>query len=215
MEINHEKINRQLYDSWSATYDTVENKTRDLERIACREILLNLSFENVLELGCGTGKNTIWLAEKAKRLTAVDFSAEMQAVARKKVQSENVEFKLADISEKWNFFPGKADLITCSLILEHIEDLNFIFQEAVRHLQTGGHFYICELHPFKQYQGSKARFETQEGMQFLDCFTHHVSEYTESAGKNDFTIVELNEWFDGDDKNDVPRLISFLFKKKF
>jgi ubiquinone/menaquinone biosynthesis C-methylase UbiE len=65
---------QRSYDSWSSTYDTVENKTRDLEKFACREILEEIPFETVIELGCGTGKNTEWLVTKAKHVTAVDLS---------------------------------------------------------------------------------------------------------------------------------------------
>ena len=56
-----------LYDRWSTTYDTVENKTRDLEKQACRTVLGDLRFKRVLELGAGTGKNTVWLAEHAEQ----------------------------------------------------------------------------------------------------------------------------------------------------
>jgi ubiquinone/menaquinone biosynthesis C-methylase UbiE len=76
---------QKLYDQWSATYDSVDNKTRDLEKIACEDVLSEIAFTNVLELGAGTGKNTSWLAERAARVMSVDFSEEMQAVARAKV----------------------------------------------------------------------------------------------------------------------------------
>ena len=33
-------------------------------------------FENILELGCGTGKNTEWLQEKTKALLAVEAVSE-------------------------------------------------------------------------------------------------------------------------------------------
>ena len=202
---------REAYNTWSATYDAVENKTRDLEARACREILSGVSFSTVIELGCGTGKNTAWLAEQAKHVTAVDLSEEMQAVARIKVKSENVSFKLADIKEPWDF--AKADLITCSLILEHVEDLEFVFAQAAEHLNAGGHFYVCELHPFKQYAGTKARFETDDGLQILECFTHNVSDYFHAARENGFSLVRLEEWFDDEEKIAVPRLVSFLFEK--
>ena len=205
--------NRQLYNSWAAIYDTVKNKTRDLEARACREILSGISFETVIELGCGTGKNTEWLAERAKHVTAVDLSEEMQAVAREKVKDENVSFKLADIKEPWDFGTEKADLITCSLILEHVEDLGFVFAQAAEHLITGGHVYVCELHPFKQYGGTKARFENEDGLQILECYTHNVSDYFYAARGNGFSLVRLEEWFDDEERVITPRLISFLFEK--
>lgn len=205
---------QQLYNEWSFTYDDVENKTRDLELRAGQEMLSHLSFENLLELGCGTGKNTAWLQEKAKQLLAVDLSEGMLQKAKEKIQSHQVQFKQADITKPWNFVSESVDLITCSLILEHIEDLNFIFSEAAKVLHAGGHFYICELHPFKQYTGSKARFETAEGLQVLQCFVHHVSDYTAAALKNGFAVTAVQEWFDNGDREATPRLISFLFQKK-
>ncbi|MEP7147624.1 MAG: class I SAM-dependent methyltransferase [Acidobacteriota bacterium] len=142
---------KHLYNQWSATYDTVENKTRDLEKLACETVLADIPLTRVLELGGGTGKNTEWLAEGAEqKVLSVDFSEEMQAVAKAKVKDSNVEFRIGDVRSEWSFVDSNVDLITCSLILEHVEDLNFIFEQAEKVLSPGGRFYICELHPLKQ-----------------------------------------------------------------
>ena len=204
---------RKLYDQWSATYDEVENKTRDLEKLACETVLADVPFTRVLELGGGTGKNTTWLTARADRVLAVDFSEEMQAVARTKIKDASVEFQLADVRDEWKFGDFEPDLITCSLILEHVEDLSHIFQEARKVLSPGGYFYICELHPFKQYEGSKARFETEDGVQVTECFQHHVTDYTNAANGYGFAIARIDEWFDENDRRQIPRLISFLFEK--
>ena len=50
------------YDSWAYKYDNNINPTRDLDKIATIKSLSNLKFFNVLELGCGSGKNTEWLS---------------------------------------------------------------------------------------------------------------------------------------------------------
>ncbi len=204
---------QKLYDQWSATYDEVENRTRDLEKIACESVLSDIDFDSVVELGSGTGKNTAWLASCAKSVISVDLSVEMQAVARQKVTAANVKFRQSDIRQVWDFVDTKVDLITCSLILEHIEDLDFVFQQASFAINKGGHFYLCELHPFKQYAGSKARFDMDGGEQILDCFQHHVTDYTSAAMQNGFAVRKIDEWFDDDDRHKMPRLISFLFSK--
>jgi ubiquinone/menaquinone biosynthesis C-methylase UbiE len=201
---------RELYDEWAATYDSVDNPTRDLEKRACESVLGAMSFGTAIEIGGGTGKNTAWLAERAKRLISVDLSPEMQAIANQKVQTDNVEFRIGDITAQWDF-AEPADLITCSLILEHVEDLHHVFREAAKLMKPGGRFYVCELHPFKQYAGSKARFETDEGLKVLECFMHHLTDYTDSAMSNGFAIERMNEWFDAADRDKIPRLISFLF----
>lgn len=76
---------RSAYNQWAETYDTMANKTRDLEAVALRKSLAGLSFESVLEIGCGTGKNTMWLMERAKSITCVDFSSEMINKAKEKL----------------------------------------------------------------------------------------------------------------------------------
>ena len=204
---------RQAYDVWANDYDTVENKTRDLEAKALRQSVSIFENSDVLEIGCGTGKNTEWLVSKAKRLVAADFSAEMIAKAKAKIAANNVEFRQFDLRDEWDFSENEFDLITCSLALEHIENIDFVFGQANRVLRPGGLFYIGELHPFKQYQGSKARFDTESGVFELECFVHHVSEIYAAAKVNNFELVDLKEWFD-DDKTAIPRLITMIFQMK-
>lgn len=214
--------NQQAYDVWAESYDTGRNKTRDIEANALRESLSDCpaSELDILEIGCGTGKNTGWLLSKAKNLVGVDFSAKMLARAKEKIADEHVEFRKCDLREEWTFSEKQFDLVTCSLALEHIEDINFVFGQARRVLRAGGLFYIGELHPFKQYQGSKARFETAPGVFELECFVHHVSEFFRAAKENNFESVDLKEWFDdkseeevGDGKQ-IPRLLTMIFKAR-
>ena len=141
----------------------------------------------------------------------MDFSEKMINKAKEKIQSGNVSFVKFDIKEKWDFANYKFDLVTCSLILEHIEDINFIFQQASDAMKKGGLFYIGELHPFKQYLGSKARFETDNENVVLDCFVHNISDFFDSAKKNNFECIDIKEWFD--DNSEVPRLLTMVFKK--
>ncbi|QYA25066.1 class I SAM-dependent methyltransferase [Gramella sp. MT6] len=202
----------KAYDQWSSQYDSNKNKTRDMDQKLTREVLENTEFGFVLELGCGTGKNTSWFQTKAEKILAVDFSDEMLKMAKKKITSNNVSFLKADITKTWDWASGNFELVTCNLILEHIKDLNFIFCLANNQLKAGGYFFISELHPFKQYLGSKARFDSEEGKVELETFTHHISEFLEAADSTGFQLKKLNEWFD-EDGNQTPRILSLLFQK--
>ena len=199
------------YNLWAKQYDTNENKTRDLDKIVTAEVLKKYQFSDVIELGCGTGKNTETLLKLSDSITGLDFSGEMLNIARQKFPDSHVEYKQCDLTKTWNIADNSADLVTCSLTLEHIKDLNGIFNQAHKKLRPNGYFFICELHPYKQYSGSKARFPTKDGELTLETFTHHVSEYTNEARKNGFGLLELKEWFDNPDDNGLPRLISFVF----
>jgi ubiquinone/menaquinone biosynthesis C-methylase UbiE len=203
----------QAYNSWASQYDTDENKTRDLEAKALREVFSIISFNTVLEIGCGTGKNSEWLLQKAEQITAVDLSGEMLSKAKEKIQSDKVEFIKADINSDWDFTQKTFDLVSFSLVLEHIENLDHIFKEVYKKLNDQGYVYIGELHPFKQYTGSKARFQTEEGLQIIQCYNHHISDFIQSAKKYGLKLVELDEYFDNGDKTSIPRILTLLLQK--
>jgi ubiquinone/menaquinone biosynthesis C-methylase UbiE len=204
---------QSAYNNWASQYDTNENKTRDLEAKALREILSNVNFKSCLEIGCGTGKNTEWLLKRADEITAVDLSEEMLSKAKEKIPSEKVDFLIADINSEWNFTDKSFDLVSFSLVLEHIEHLDPIFKEVSKKLNQGGYVYIGELHPFKQYTGSKARFETEAGLHIVQCYNHHISDFVQGARKRGLRLVELNEYFDDDDRSSIPRILILLLQK--
>ena len=98
-------------------------------------------------------------------------------------------------------------------MLEHIENLDDIFKKLSKIIPPNGYVYIGELHPFKQYTGTKARFDTKDGQQIVTCFNHNISDFTISAKNNDFEIVTIAEYFDDNDKTTIPRILTLLFKK--
>jgi len=203
----------QAYNLWADQYDTNFNKTRDMEAIALRETLAELNFGSCLEIGCGTGKNTEWLLSKSNEILAIDLSEEMLAKAKEKIKSEKVLFQQFDINQPWTFASKQFDLIVFSLVLEHIENLDAIFKQASNSLVKGGYVYIGELHPFKQYAGSKARFETEQGEQIVNCFNHHISDFILAAKKQGFEIADVNEYFDENDRSETPRILMILLRK--
>jgi len=204
---------KKAYDLWANQYDTDLNKTRDLERIALRNELNNINFESCLEIGCGTGKNTEWFVTRAEKITAVDLSAEMLEKAKQKINSPNVSFVNSDIKKEWKFVTQKYDLVSFSLVLEHIEDLEHVFKEFTEALNPRGYIFIGELHPYKQYTGTKAGFETEKGIETVTCFNHNISDFIVPAKKYGLKIKEVNEYFDNEDRTQVPRILTLLFRK--
>ena len=204
----------KAYDSWSELYDSNVNRTRDLDFVISQKILANNKYSKILELGCGTGKNTQWLIKLCEEITAVDFSENMLAIAKNKINSDKVVFKKMDLLSPWNQEHNYYNLACCNLVLEHIKDLDSFFQKTAEILDDNGHFFISELHPFKQYVGSKAKYETDEGTQELEVYTHNISDFTNAAKTAGFKLLQFDEWFDQDSNKEIPRLISFLFEKK-
>jgi malonyl-CoA O-methyltransferase len=205
-------MNIQLaYNSWSESYDEDLNLTRDLDANIVRHEFGKSKFDSILEVGCGTGKNTIFFSEIADNVFAIDFSEGMISKAKEKVKSKNVVFTQSDITLDWPIENNTIDLVTCNLILEHIENLDFIFSEANRCLKKQGKFFINELHPFRQYDGKKATFVNDGKTTEIDAFIRHISDFINAANTNGFKLLKLNEFWHELDKNKLPRILSLLF----
>ena len=205
---------QNAYNQWSETYDSDENRTRDLDREVTRSRLSGTHFDRILEIGCGTGKNTSFFSTIGRSVFAVDFSVSMIEKAREKVQAENVRFSRMDISQPWEFEDGMFDLVVCNLVLEHIQDLDHVFSEAARTLRQKGRFFINELHPFRQYDGTKARFYRNEERIEVDSFVHHVSDYLKAAAVSHLSLIHLDEYWHEEDQSKPPRILSLIFERR-
>jgi len=201
------------YAEWSHTYDEDRNLTRDLDEEVTRRTFAGKRYKTILEIGCGTGKNTTLLAQIADRVEAIDFSEAMIERARRRSPAGRVKFSIADLTKHWPVDDSSINLISCNLVLEHIENLPFIFAEAARVLAKDGHLFVSELHPFRQYQGTQARFQRNAETHIIDAFVHDITDFLEAARNNNLTLELIKEWRHEEDKDKPPRLISFLFQK--
>lgn len=204
------------YDRWSAQYDSDRNPTRDLDARVLRDTPLPLDGARVLELGAGTGKNTVWLAERAALVIALDLSPGMQRVARERSGSLPVRQVRHDVRAGWPIRSGAADLVVANLVLEHVEDLAPVFQEAVRALAAGGVLFLSELHPSRQARGGQAHFtdrRTGETVR-VEAYRHSVSDYVNGGIRAGLLLLGLGEWLEPDAPADAtPRLLTVRFEK--
>jgi ubiquinone/menaquinone biosynthesis C-methylase UbiE len=202
------------YDDWAETYDTDLNRTRDLAAEALKQADINLSGRNIVEVGCGTGRNTAWLVERSAEIVALDFSDEMLARARARVKDPRVHFVRHDARASWPLANSSADVVVAMLILEHIQNLQAFFAEAARVLNQGGKLFVCELHPMRQLTGGRAQFNSSKTgeRQHITAFLHDVSEYVNAGLSEGLELRHLGEWRDTDaELVSMPRLLSLLF----
>lgn len=76
---------------------------------------------SVLELGCGEGHQTEWLARISERQYGVDVSP--QAIARAKLRVPGAEFAATDVfGQPWGDEPGRFDLVTACEVLYYLSD---------------------------------------------------------------------------------------------
>lgn len=134
--------NDSVFDQRAAAWDA-DPRRAQLSQAVISALLRAVRFEGstrVLELGAGTGLVTFGLAQAAGHLTALENSSGMLEVLRQKVearQQHNITLLLADAEATW---PGEGpfDVVTGSMMLHHVKDVDGVFQQAFRVLRPGG-----------------------------------------------------------------------------
>jgi 2-polyprenyl-3-methyl-5-hydroxy-6-metoxy-1,4-benzoquinol methylase len=137
-------------------------------------------FDTVLELACGTGWWTQWLARHAQRVTAVDAAEEMLALNRERVHASNVRYVLADV---FSWRPDRRyDLVFFAFWLSHVPHDRFAaFWQLVRDslAPNGRVFFIDELGTEetrameKRLEGDAVLRELEDGRQFRAIKVFH------------------------------------------
>ncbi|MCS3629957.1 SAM-dependent methyltransferase [Salinibacter ruber] len=115
---------------------------------------------------------------------------------------------VTDPRKAYDRWPGHVE---ATLVLEHVQVLGPVFQEARRVLRDGGTFYLAELHPTRQFGGTQAHFEDEATGEtvVIDACAHPVSEFVSAGVEAGFAVRGMGEWrADGDEQ---PRLLSIRF----
>lgn len=199
------------YDRWAATYDTDENRTRDLDAQVVQGWLADLHDRDVFEFGAGTGKNTVAVAGVARSLTSVDVSQAMLDRARARVDTSAVTFVLLEPDDDWPVAPASVDVVMTNLVLEHLPAVATFFERAARAVRPGGLVLVSELHPERQRRGSRAR-----GADDLapPCFLHPLDEYVAAARASGLVIEGRDEPLEADAAPGAPpRLVVWRMRR--
>ena len=112
--------------------------------------MLNIQKESrVLDLASGTGDIVKLLLQKTNNIVASDINNDMLEIAKHKINSNFVDFIIADAT-KLPFEDAKFDCITCTFGIRNFEEIQKAIYEASRVLKSGGKFAIMEFMPNTQ-----------------------------------------------------------------
>ncbi|NHC33569.1 class I SAM-dependent methyltransferase [Scytonema millei] len=113
---------------------------------------LTLHCDNILEIGCGTGKLSRLLAQRADRVTAIDLSPKMIEIAKQQSQDyANINFQVADIL-KWRFPVSQFDAIVSIATFHHLP-LERLLPNLEIALKPGGKLIVLDLLENEGIQG--------------------------------------------------------------
>jgi ubiquinone/menaquinone biosynthesis C-methylase UbiE len=110
--------------------------------VRAARLFKEIKYEKILDLGCGTGKHSIFLAKKGFQVYATDISPTGIEIAREKAKSlrlDNIYFKQHDM-RKIPFSDRFFDAVICTWVIYHgtLTKIQKTIDEIYRVLKTGG-----------------------------------------------------------------------------
>lgn len=106
--------------------------------------LLPAAGHHTLDLGCGEGRGGRWLSEHGHRVTGVDGSPTLAALARE--GGGYADVVVADAASL-PLSGASFDLVCAFMSLHDVDDLDAALVEIVRVLEPGGRLCAAVMHP--------------------------------------------------------------------
>jgi len=155
-----------MTSEWKSFFDTIapEYDAESFTRNTTAEVdflIEELKLQpgaTILDIGCGTGRHSIELARRGYRVTGLDQSSGMLALARKKAQSENLKIEFIECPAQ-DYKPERKFSAVISLcegalcLFEETDDIwakdMAIFANIADSLDPGSPFLVTVLSAFK------------------------------------------------------------------
>jgi 2-polyprenyl-3-methyl-5-hydroxy-6-metoxy-1,4-benzoquinol methylase len=159
-----------LFENYGEGYDKecfTQGTAGECDFVEC-EIGFNKEAR-ILDVGCGTGRHSVELAERGYEITGIDLSDSQLARAKAKARARNLKIDFQKRDARNLTFDHEFDLaiMLCegAFPLMETDEMNFqILQNVERTLKTGGKFIFTTLnglfplfHSVKDFLQSKAR----------------------------------------------------------
>ncbi|MFW9804159.1 MAG: class I SAM-dependent methyltransferase [Candidatus Thorarchaeota archaeon] len=135
---------RDAIDYDRKRYSSISGHLWHLSQIQALNMILptrDVAGSVIIDLGCGTGRISIHLARNASKLIAVDASETMLSLARKRIEQEGLENRLAILqSDAGNLKveSNSVDTVVSINVFSHLPHLTKVVREIHRVLKPGG-----------------------------------------------------------------------------
>lgn len=190
----------EAYNSWSLSYDAQpDNLILALDETIFTKLIGKVSFQDkvIADIGCGTGRHWKKLyVKQPARIIGYDISEGMLKILKGKFPEAEVhQLNSAHLEGLAN---GSCEIITSTLALAHIKNIEAAFIEWNRVLKADGHIIITDYHPNILLKGGDRTFMHNGKLVAIKNYVHPVEKIKvllSSLGFNpiDFMEMEIDE----------------------
>ncbi|KAL4986396.1 hypothetical protein BDW68DRAFT_188883 [Aspergillus falconensis] len=220
----------EAYNKWAKVYDTDGNFLQALDTIEMKDLLPrflalvraqidakpSMTSEGqalkLVDLGCGTGRNTLQLAKSAPKeaqIIGLDASPGMLEVAKRRLQAQEVMSPVDGgrvvlgvydlLSPQPESLPislrggAGASGVISTLVLEHIPTDKF-FEVAAQLIRPGGYLLVTNMHAEMGSISQAGFVDVASGKKIRPrSYAHEIRNVIATAERAGFEVVPLDE----------------------
>jgi 2-polyprenyl-3-methyl-5-hydroxy-6-metoxy-1,4-benzoquinol methylase len=150
-----------------------------------------------VDIGGGTGRLSILLADQVGSVVVTDASAGMVTVARERIEAAGLGDRLRAVQADLTVdrLDGEYDVVWSSMALHHVEDLDGLLRSVAGLLVDGGKLCIADLDedPDGAFHADRVGFDGHHGFD-----RPRFAERVARAGFADVTFVDATTILKGD-----------------
>ncbi|MFZ5945356.1 MAG: class I SAM-dependent methyltransferase [Bacillota bacterium] len=220
MEIktNYSALNQQQIH-WENTFAAWENMLGDSPSYAAEQALnffKDKGITNILELGAGQGRDTVFFAKNGMKVYALDYTdSGVKSIHDKAVAlglSDNITVKIHDVRKPFPFLPQTFEgcfshMLYCMAFTTN--ELKFISKQICQVLKRDGYNIFTTRNNFDAHYGNGIHLgeDLYENYGFI---VHFLSKEKIEQISNGFEITNINEFEEGE----LPRKIYIVTSRK-
>ena len=139
------RLAAQSFDRTAAEYDRLGDLSENDRFTNWLVSVLPPAGGRALDLGCGTGRHAVLLAERFTHVDAIDLSLPMIEIARARRSRPNIAYQQADLLTTTG--AGEYDLVLSVMTLHHVPDLQAALAHIKGLLAPGGRIVVVDPYP--------------------------------------------------------------------
>jgi ubiquinone/menaquinone biosynthesis C-methylase UbiE len=190
-----EKSPAVAYDLWASAYDDQPgNLMIDLDEEIFSSFLQNIELKGkiIADIGCGTGRHWKKILDKAPhQLIGYDVSVEMLKRLKEKYPEATTHLLTDNLLH--GLENNSCDVLTSTLTVAHIENLESAFAEWDRVLKPGGEVVITDYHPELLAKGGKRTFKYRNKIIAIQNFIHPIEKVKALARQLHWNEIRFTE----------------------
>ncbi|MDD3262646.1 MAG: class I SAM-dependent methyltransferase [Candidatus Absconditabacteria bacterium] len=141
----------------------------------------NLDNINIIDLGAGDGRIWKFFKDKPiKKYTACDIS---EKLLKRHPGTNKVEKVICDLEKKLPFEKEIYDVVLSFFVLEHVENLELLFQEVYKILKSGGQRIIGHFLQRREFLRKKDKEIFK-----IRLYNHRLQDIEKIAKNNNFIV---------------------------